>query len=232
MKLHTEKEQLLNLEYNTYRLRNLYWKDVGKFKELMDYLPYGYYLNNKENSQYEAMDAKLIGKGREIEILVEKGMEYLPEISNVELLRFLNNKIQNYYKQSIEKAGLSYLQQIRINGEMTDLHTTKYFLQGSIYLNMICFLPELGKLEGMAAKILRPLERKHHLLWKRYRLLSDSAREMIDMLSKGMDNKQIGGQLHLSTHTVKTHLKYIYEKLDVRTLAELIRIHQFIELAE
>jgi DNA-binding NarL/FixJ family response regulator len=49
-----------------------------------------------------------------------------------------------------------------------------------------------------------------------------SAREMeiLSQLAQGLSNKEIGGRLHISFATVRTHLMHIYEKLHVRCRTE------------
>jgi DNA-binding NarL/FixJ family response regulator len=49
-----------------------------------------------------------------------------------------------------------------------------------------------------------------------------SAREMeiLALLAEGLSNKEIGGRLHISFATVRTHLMHIYEKLHVRCRTE------------
>jgi DNA-binding NarL/FixJ family response regulator len=43
--------------------------------------------------------------------------------------------------------------------------------------------------------------------------------EVLALLAKGLGNKEIAVQLHISTNTVKRHLKSIYAKLEVNTRA-------------
>ncbi|SOE19662.1 DNA-binding response regulator, NarL/FixJ family, contains REC and HTH domains [Spirosomataceae bacterium TFI 002] len=52
--------------------------------------------------------------------------------------------------------------------------------------------------------------------------LSDREVEIIDHLVKGLNNQEIAEILNLSYHTVKTHRKNIYLKLDVSNVPELI----------
>jgi DNA-binding NarL/FixJ family response regulator len=49
-----------------------------------------------------------------------------------------------------------------------------------------------------------------------------SAREMeiLALVAEGLSNKEIGGRLHISFATVRTHLMHIYEKLHVRCRTE------------
>lgn len=47
--------------------------------------------------------------------------------------------------------------------------------------------------------------------------LTEREREVLDLLAKGLTNKEIAEQLVITTNTVKRHLKAIFEKLDVHT---------------
>jgi LuxR family maltose regulon positive regulatory protein len=46
--------------------------------------------------------------------------------------------------------------------------------------------------------------------------------EVLERLSERLYNKEIAGQLHISTETVKAHLKSVYAKLGVRTRRQAI----------
>lgn len=48
-------------------------------------------------------------------------------------------------------------------------------------------------------------------------VLTDREREVLDLLSQGMTNKEIADKLVITTNTVKRHLKAVFEKLDVHT---------------
>jgi DNA-binding NarL/FixJ family response regulator len=52
--------------------------------------------------------------------------------------------------------------------------------------------------------------------------LSNRETEVLKMLSKGMNYKEIAEDLFLSPHTIKTHIKNIYSKLHVNNRAEAI----------
>ncbi len=52
--------------------------------------------------------------------------------------------------------------------------------------------------------------------------LSDRETEVLKMLSKGLNYKEVAEDLFLSPHTVKTHIKNIYSKLHVNSRAEAI----------
>jgi RNA polymerase sigma factor (sigma-70 family) len=49
--------------------------------------------------------------------------------------------------------------------------------------------------------------------------LTDREREVLDLLARGLTNKEIAERLVITTNTVKRHLKAVFEKLEVHTRA-------------
>lgn len=52
--------------------------------------------------------------------------------------------------------------------------------------------------------------------------LSAREEEVLILLSRGFANKEIADHLHVSTDTVRSHLKHIYEKMHVRSRTEAV----------
>lgn len=52
--------------------------------------------------------------------------------------------------------------------------------------------------------------------------LSEREREVLDLLGTGMTAKEIGEKLFVSANTVRTHIRHIYEKLQVQTRVEAV----------
>jgi len=46
-------------------------------------------------------------------------------------------------------------------------------------------------------------------------------RQVIALISEGMSNKEIAKQLHIATHTVKSHVRNIMEKLALHTRLQI-----------
>jgi DNA-binding NarL/FixJ family response regulator len=55
-------------------------------------------------------------------------------------------------------------------------------------------------------------------------LLSPRQREVLQLLSLGMDNDQIAARLYISRNTVKFHVRTIYERLGVHNRVEAARV--------
>jgi DNA-binding NarL/FixJ family response regulator len=52
--------------------------------------------------------------------------------------------------------------------------------------------------------------------------LSPREREILDLLARGLSNKEIGAKLELSPYTVKNYLARVFEKLHVRCRTEAV----------
>ena len=46
-------------------------------------------------------------------------------------------------------------------------------------------------------------------------------REVVELIGKGLSNKEIGRKLHISTHTIKSHIHNVMEKLALHTRLEV-----------
>src|SRR5207302_9839421 len=54
--------------------------------------------------------------------------------------------------------------------------------------------------------------------------LTNREREILGLLAEGLGNKQIAARLGISTHTVKTHLELLFDKLGVSSRAEAVAV--------
>jgi DNA-binding NarL/FixJ family response regulator len=56
-----------------------------------------------------------------------------------------------------------------------------------------------------------------------FSLLSSREREVLQLLAEGKSTRQIASALHLSVKTIETHRQHLMEKLNLHTLAGLIK---------
>lgn len=61
---------------------------------------------------------------------------------------------------------------------------------------------------------------------KKYPNLTDRENEIVDLLFRGRTYKMIAEELYLSPNTIKTHIRNIYLKCDVKSKGELIEVLQ------
>ncbi|HNB52398.1 MAG TPA: response regulator transcription factor [Anaerolineales bacterium] len=54
--------------------------------------------------------------------------------------------------------------------------------------------------------------------------LTERETEVLQLLTQGLSNKQIGARLHISEHTVKFHVSSVYGKLGATNRAEAVRL--------
>lgn len=52
--------------------------------------------------------------------------------------------------------------------------------------------------------------------------ISDCELEVLEQVAKGLSNQQIADTLFVSVNTVKTHLKNLYEKLEVKRRTQAV----------
>jgi DNA-binding CsgD family transcriptional regulator len=54
--------------------------------------------------------------------------------------------------------------------------------------------------------------------------LTDAELTVVNLIARGVTNRDVAGQLHLSLHTVKTHVHNAFAKLDINSRAQLTQL--------
>ena len=88
---------------------------------------------------------------------------------------------------------------------------------------------EQDLLDAVRAALDRDRARREHEkrlaeLKARFALLSDREREVMALVTRGLLNKQIAGQMHLSEVTVKVHRHKLMRKLSAKSVPDLVRM--------
>jgi two-component system, NarL family, response regulator len=76
-----------------------------------------------------------------------------------------------------------------------------------------------GGKPAIASGVAATLASSHDL-----RALSPREIEVLELVAKGLNTAEIGGVLSISEPTVKTHLKHVFEKLEVDNRAEAVAV--------
>lgn len=76
----------------------------------------------------------------------------------------------------------------------------------------------------------RAEESKRAAILGRVNSLSDREREVMTMVTAGLLNKQIAGELNLSEVTVKLHRRHVMEKMEADSLAELVKMCERVKI--
>lgn len=222
MKLHTEKEHIIQNQHFAFRLRDLYQKDLRTFNQLSDYIPISIHINKKENLNITYANNKLLLNGPEMETLLEKGSSYLKEISCPVLLNNAIKKTADFKTLNDFDAICACPQQIQFNNIMSYFYSSKLHLDNELYFNVSNFIDELGNLSQLFTSIFSTLQ-NDQTLWLKFQSLTKQEKVILKLLSNGESNTTIGDLLFISKHTVKTHRKNIYRKLDISSLTDLVK---------
>jgi DNA-binding NarL/FixJ family response regulator len=144
----------------------------------------------------------------------------MPELNGIEATRRLQklapqtsilalsmHKDAVYVREMIKAGAKGYL--LKDCAEADLLKAIRSILLGKSYIS-----PEISDtlLDDYRKHVTNPID-----------LLSSREREILQMITESMTNKDIANQLNLSVYTVEAHRGKIMEKLNLHTIAELVR---------
>ena len=141
--------------------------------------------------------------------------------------------------------GLDFQDQVQASG--LDLPVILMTGHGDIPMSVrgmkagaVDFLPKPFRaqdmLDAVAAAISRDAERREKRqkvgdLEQRFSALSPREQQVMDMVTRGLLNKQVAGELGLSEITVKIHRGAAMRKMGARTLPDLVRMAETLRAA-
>jgi FixJ family two-component response regulator len=77
----------------------------------------------------------------------------------------------------------------------------------------------------------REQDRKLHKLKTQYDSLSERERQVLSLVTTGMLNKQMAGQMNLSEVTVKVHRHNLMKKMGAKSVPELVKMAEALRIA-
>ena len=119
---------------------------------------------------------------------------------------------ESIYAERILRAGArGYLMKSAGGAEL--LVAIRQVLRGEVYLSKKMSAKMINLLSGNRPKKNRPA----------LEMLTDREFEVFQLMGQGLSTREIGQRLHISSKTVDTHRLNIKDKLDLKTLPELMR---------
>ena len=229
MNLYTDHEYHVQSQHFAFRLRNLYLNDRAAFDQIQDYLPFPIYINHRVTARYTYFNDLIFSYGREIELLFQDGKKYLPSISDPYLMKRSFQKTKIFHLVDDYSGVCNYLQSISFNGQMTPFFTNKILLDEEYTLNVSSFMSKHDAV-GKIFKDIIPWGTKNFEIWQRFQTLTKREKEIMKLISNGKDSREISEVLILSIHSVATHRRNIFKKLDVQKTAQLVKYSLALEL--
>lgn len=224
-----EKDFFINTEHFAYRLKKLYTNNNEVFHQMLDFLPFSIFYNKRNSLDITFANDNILRKGPEIEKLVDIGASFLPKISCLLLYDRTIPKVKVFNKINDAESIFPYLQSLQVMGKMKYFYCNKIILDSNLYFNTGFFTEDMGIL-GKSIELLFDSKNTSKESWLRFQSLTKREKEILKLIASGMSNKEVGDVLFLSLHTVHTHKRNIYKKLNVNKTSQLVRFAILLEL--
>ncbi|MFQ5555449.1 MAG: response regulator [Acidimicrobiia bacterium] len=169
-----------------------------------------------------ATGTELIELVRETEVDIVLLDVRMPGMSGLEALEALRSEAPEvrvimlsmhdepvYVRRAVELGASGYL--LKSAGRDEIIRALRQVAEGGAYVQGEITLPLLEHVAGGYEAGSSPE-------------LSPREREVLGLVARGLENKQIARELGLSEATVKTYLKSVFERLEVRTRAEAVAV--------
>lgn len=224
-----EREFFYNSQHFTFRIKKLFEKDKVLFNQMIDYMPNVIFLNNKDDLKISFATKDLFSKGEEMRDVVDKGLGYVQKISCPILYKRALNRAKLFNSYNDKEAVFPYLQNLKMNGEMKYFYANKIILDDKLYLNSGFFTEDMGIIGKAVELVFRPIKNSQEI-WLRFQLLTKREKQILKLLAEGCSNKSVSELLFISSHSVHTHRRNIYKKLDIHKTSQLVQFALLLEI--
>ncbi len=220
-----KKESKSNIPFNTSDIANAIKTEF--LSEYIEQQPIGSFINDANSQQtiwinQRAADIMGFSKDRRTHINYELGSQYCHP-NDLEVLQIAMNKIH-----TSDEVVESMIQVQHENGNWKWLHIylkvfkrnadgTPYLISG-VLIDITHPSTQEPRLKDLLSD--NQKHRQHHSINK----LSKREKEVMQHIIKGLTDNKIAETLFLAIHTVRTHRKNIYRKLEVSSVAALVKL--------
>lgn len=227
-KLHTENEVLSSNSMKIYHLAKLLQTQPDVFHQVAEYLPFVIFQSERETLNWhwgnpfglEYFELKN-GEAPNINIISQK--------ANIDVLEHNIKKIKCFENKNDKNAMCSYYQLFEFENKNQWISSSKIITCDEHFFSISYFLEDFV---GFGTYIHEVLDTTFSDVnaWKKFQALSKTEKTILQDIAQGKSAKEIAKATFTSEHTVRTHRKNIYRKIDVKNLYGLIKFAESFKL--
>lgn len=156
-------------------------------------------------------------------------LEDISSFSDPVVLKRAIQVINEYKATNDEFSQCYYMQRIKVNGKYSWISNTKTIFDEFHYFSVGYLIETIDKL---GIKIRDLLDEVHvdKNGWHNFELLGKREHQIPQKVGAGYSSVEIADQLHISKHTVRTHRRNLYNKLEAKSNADLVKFAQAFEM--
>ncbi len=154
-------------------------------------------------------------------------MEYNFILKHVhpDTIKSIKPQFMDFFLKGDDSSLLTYFQKIKVQKEE---EYDSYFTVSKIYrqeIGILSMTHYASSFDSVSSKLARILNeeafiRKHHI---KFSLLTKREKQLIKMITEGLNNREIAEILCISRSTVEQHRKNINAKLETKSFAQLFQ---------
>lgn len=164
-------------------------------------------------------------KKNEVEVLITDIS--MPEISGLELVQSVRR-----FKPEQKVLALTMFCDKAIITDMADAGVSGYILKNTGKQELVQALKTIAAgNKFFSEQVQATMNQPNELIDKRY-VLSAREREIVHYVAQGLSHTEIGEKISISPRTVDTHRTNIMRKLEVHSIAELIKLALQLKIIE
>ncbi len=227
-KLHTDSEVISGNSMKIYQLAKLLQTQPEIFYQIAEYLPFVVFQSERESLNWQwgnnfGLEYFEVNQGE------APDLSTLAKKANTEILEHNITKIKHFEKQNDKNAMCSYYQLFEFENKNQWVSSSKIITCDNNFFSISYFLEDFA---GFGTYIHEVLDTTFSDInaWKRFQALSKKEKEILQLIAQGKSAKEIAKTTYISEHTVRTHRKNIYRKIDVKNLYGLIKFAESFKL--